>query len=551
LNTLESGTCMSSSAPTVYAAFVQAARRVPGNAFLCQPSRGTTGRRDISYRESAEQIEKYLHLYRGLGCGHGHRVALLLGTTPEFVFHYLALNALGAAVIPINPDNRLHDNTYLFAHSEADLVVATAERLDDLRVAAQQAAPRAPQVVNHAELAAAKPVWRDSPRLGSPTVATICSLLYTSGTTGEPKGCLLSNHCHLTAGAWYRDMGGVLTMREGDRFYNPTPFHHVNNLVVALTCVIITGNCLILVERFTPARWWHEIVETQATVMHYVGIVPSLLMGLPPDDIERGHQLRFGFGAGIEPQLHQRFEERFRIPLVEIWGMTETPRVFGDNIEPRQIHTRAFGRPCKGYEAMVIGEDGEEAPRGHPGELLVRSTGPDPRLGFFSGYLKNEAATEEAWRNGWFHTGDIVVQSPDDMLYFVDRKKNIIRRAGENISAVEVESLLITHPAVHQVAVIAVPDELRDEEVMACVILVRDQKRSEEIAREIAEWFIERSVYYKCPAWMAFVDSLPVTPSQRLQRTKIFPAGLDPRTVPGAIDLRSMKKRPRQTEPPF
>jgi len=328
-----------------------------------------------------------------------------------------------------------------------------------------------------------------------------------------------------------------------ERFYNPSPFYHVNNLSVCLTCVILTRNCLILVERFSPSRWWPEIISSDATVVHYLGIIPSMLMKLPEAPHDRGHRVKFGFGAGIEPQLHGPFEERFGFPLVEIWGMTETPRVFAANFEPRQVDTRAFGKPLKGYEAKIVDDNDNEVAYGEMGELLVRSAGPDPRHGFYSGYLKNEEATEEAWRGGWFHTGDICTQAEDGMLYFVDRKKNIVRRGGENISAVEVEAAILTHSAVAQVAVIAVPDELREEEVMACVVLKEGVEQTAELPKDIFDWCNKRIAYFKTPGWMIFLDSLPLTPSQRLQRTRIFPPGADPRGQPGVVDLREFKKR--------
>src|SRR5262249_19125569 len=158
-------------------------------------------------------------------------------------------------------------------------------------------------------------------------------------------------------------------------------------------------------------------------------------------------------------------------PLVEVWGMTETGRIYSDCIEPRQITTRAFGRPFGGLEARVADDRDRAVARGAEGELLVRWGGPEgPRHGFFAGSLKNAEATEDAWRGGWFHTGDVVRQMPDGMLVFLDRKKNIIRRSGENIAAAEVEACLQAHDAVSQVAVLAVPDEVREEEVMACVV---------------------------------------------------------------------------------
>jgi crotonobetaine/carnitine-CoA ligase len=184
-----------------------------------------------------------------------------------------------------------------------------------------------------------------------------------------------------------------------------------------------------------------------------------------------------------------------------------------------------------------------EVPRATEGELVVRCAGPDPRRGFFSGYLKNAEATEEAWRGGWFHTGDVVRQAEDGMLYFVDRKKNIIRRSGENIAAAEVEAALQAHEAVAQVAVLAVPDEIREEEVMACVVPMAGVAADATLAQRLFDWCMGKLAYFKAPGWILFVPSLPTTGTQKVQKAQIFPLGEDPRRRPGAIDLRAGKKR--------
>ncbi len=529
---------------TIYDIFMDSSNKSPEKAFLCIPDEKPGASKDISYAEIRDQVAACRKLYADAGFGHGHRVALLLGARSDFVVHYLALNGLGCTIVPVNPDYRHPELLYLVSHSESDMAVVLPDRVADLEAVGKELDRPFPVVDVDKFGEGIAPVARSAPEDGAPGAGTIAAILYTSGTTGQPKGCLLSNECHLICGAWYRDHGGVLTMEHGtERFYNPTPFYHVNNLSVGLTCVILTRNCLIMVERFSPSRWWPEVISSQATIVHYVGIIPSMLMKLPAAPHDRAHTVKFGFGAGIEPELHGPFEERFGFPLVEIWGMTETPRVFAANFEPRQIDTRAFGRPMNGYEAKIVDDNGQEVPRGEMGELLVRTAGPDPRHGFFSGYLKNEEATEDSWTGGWFHTGDICTQAEDDMLYFVDRKKNIVRRGGENISAVEVEAALLTHPAVAQVAVIAVPDDLREEEVMACIVLNTDVEVTPELPGEIFAWCDERIAYYKAPGWMIFLESLPLTPSQRLQRAKIFEPGADPRTQPGIIDLRDQKKR--------
>jgi crotonobetaine/carnitine-CoA ligase len=286
------------------------------------------------------------------------------------------------------------------------------------------------------------------------------------------------------------------------------------------------------------------VERTGATIIHYLGVVPPLLLNQPPSAADRRHRVRFGLGAGVEPELHRVFEERFGFPLVEVWGMTETGRIYADCHEPRQIATRAFGRPFGGFEAKVVDDKDREVTPESEGELLVRWGGAEgPRHGFFSGYLKSAEATEEAWRGGWFHTGDVVRRTADGMLVFVDRKKNIIRRSGENIAAAEVEAVLQAHDAVAQVAVLAVPDEIREEEVMACIVPMEGSVADRALAEGLAEWCLGKLAYFKAPGWVLFVDSLPTTGTQKVQKTQIFPRGEDPRRRPGVIDLRDRKKR--------
>jgi len=223
--------------------------------------------------------------------------------------------------------------------------------------------------------------------------------------------------------------------------------------------------------------------------------------------------------------------------------MTETGRFLGDCHEPRRINTRAFGKASDDLDARVVDDTGAPVPVGTEGELVVRAHGDDPRQGFFREYLKNPEATAEAWRSGWFHTGDVVVQEPDGMLHFVERRKNIIRRSGENISAAEVENALIGHPAIEAVAVIGVVDEMRDEEVMACVLPKADASRDHDTARSIFDSARDLVAYYKLPGWVAFVDDLPRTGTQKVRKGLIFPEVDDPRTATGVVDLRDLKKR--------
>jgi crotonobetaine/carnitine-CoA ligase len=532
---------------TVYKAFCQTADKFPDNAFLCAPAYAKRSYHpdgiEFTYAEAATEIERIKAIYEASGFGHGHRIGFLLENRPEYFFHMLAANALGVSVVPINPDY-LHDEMlYQMDHSEADLVVTIRERAGDMKAVAAECQKPLPVRI-YEEFGDRLPDPGPAPMPGAPDLMSEVSLLYTSGTTGRPKACILTNDYYLTAGQAYIDYGGALAIHEGrDRLYNPLPLFHMNAATVSFICMMLSGGCQIIPDRFHPTTWWQEVVETHATIIHYLGVVPPMLLNQPKNEFEKAHSVRFGLGAGVEPELHGVFEERYGFPLVEVWGMSETGRLICNNFEPRQIHTRAFGRPASDLEVRVVDEQDRDVPANAEGEMLIRCIGDDPRRGFFAGYFKNEAATAEAWKGGWFHTGDTVRQDESGMLYFVDRKKNIIRRSGENIAAAEVEAVLQAHDDVAKIAVIAVPDELREEEVMACIVLMDGAAASKATAEKLFAHAQERLAYFKTPGWIIFLDDLPTTGTQKIQKTRIFGADVDPREQPGAHDFRSLKKK--------
>ena len=503
---------------------------------------------EVTWSETLAAVEEKKRIYARAGYGYGHRVAMLFDQRPEFFFHYYALNALGAGVVPINPDYRSDEIRYVVEHSEASLVIAIDRRLAEVTAVARDIGGDLP-VVSFENFPDALPAPARPAQSGTPGPGTEAALLYTSGTTGRPKGCILTNEYFLTFGACYLSLGGRLDFREGEtRLYNPLPLHHANALSVSTPALLLSGGCLIFPDRFHASTWWKDLVATRANAAQFQGIIPNILLKLPPCAEERQHGVRFSLCAGVEPSQHEVFEQRFGFPVVEMWAMTETGRLISDSIEPRAIHTRSFGRPNAWVEARVVDEHGHDLPPNEPGEMVIRHSAQTPRKGFFSGYLKNPEATEEAWRGGWFHTGDAVMRDESGMLYFVDRKKNIIRRSGENIAAAEIEACITAHDKVKQVAVIAAPDEVREEEIMACVIAkspndVADEAGRRALAQSLFDWCFERMAYFKAPGWVLFVDSLPLGTSAKVQKIHIFPPGTDPRAQAGAIDLRAQKKQ--------
>ncbi|CAB5513259.1 Long-chain-fatty-acid--CoA ligase [Achromobacter anxifer] len=536
---------------TVHQAFRDTAARYGAQPFLCiLPETALAygiAAGELSYSQAAEAIETLRAAYARAGYGHGHRAGLLLENRPAFFLHWFALNALGVSVVPINPDLRAAELEYLTGHSEIALAVALPERHADLLAAAQRAG-RELRVMGPDDAPPAAPF--PAPQAGSePGVLTECALLYTSGTTGRPKGCILPNRYFLHAGGWYARIGGLCELRPGqERMLTPLPLVHMNAMAYSAMAMVLTGGCLIPLDRFHPKTWWDSVRDSGATVLHYLGVMPAILMKAEPSARDRQPAIRFGFGAGVDRKLHQPFEERFGFPLLEAWAMTETGAgaVIIANQEPRHIGSSCFGREEDDVLVRIVADSGAEAAAGEPGELLVRHAGDDPRYGFFAGYLKDKEATSQAWEDGWFHTGDIVRRDADGALRFVDRKKNVIRRSGENISAVEVESVLLQHPLVKAVAVAAVPDAVRGDEVLACVVpesLPADAAALAEAARSIVQWSLEQLAYYKAPGYVAFVDSLPLTTTNKIQRGEM--KALAP-TLPGTdrcVDTGHMKKR--------
>lgn len=527
------------AADTVFGAFAEAAQRWPTRPFLnvltetAEIYRISAG--EITFEGALETVSQYRAAIQAAGFQRGHRVMLLLENRPAYFLWWLAFNSEGVSVVPVNPDLRLAELSYMIGHAEPALAIALPERCNELRAAALSAGVIMPVISPDGLLPEASGTvvaLRD----GDPEAA----LLYTSGTTGQPKGCILTNSYFLEAGNWYAGAGGICALTtEGERMITPLPIFHMNAMAYSFMAMIAVGGCLTALDRFHPRSWWASVRASRATCLHYLGVMPSMLMAADPVPDDRAHEVRFGFGAGIDPKLHGAFEERFGFPLTEAWAMTETGAggVICANHAPRNVGRSCIGAPADTMEVRLVDEAGCETDQG---ELLIRRAGDDPRKGFFAGYFKDQQATDEVWQDGWFHTGDIVRRAPDGTMYFVDRKKNVIRRSGENIAAVEVESVLARHPAVASVAVAAVPDALRGDEVFACVVPVAGKTVS---AEEIAHWCLKQLAYYKAPGYIAFVESLPVTATQKVQRAVLKQRAAELLDDPGTIDTRHLKKR--------
>ncbi|MEE9333343.1 MAG: AMP-binding protein [Granulosicoccaceae bacterium] len=527
---------------TVYEAFATTASKyptrpvlnvLPGTADVYAIEPG-----EILYSAAFSQINSLASALEAAGYVAGMRVALLLENRPLFFITWLALNKIGASVVPINPDLRTVELEYLIGHSEPALIVAIETRHAELSAAAEAAGIRLEVVTP-----GSKP---PTPRANAVVTreqsgeAREAAILYTSGTTGKPKGCVLSNTYFLLAGSWYAEVGGIATLQNDDeRMITPLPIFHMNAMAYSFMAMVTVGGCLTVLDRFHPRNWWNDVREANATCLHYLGVMPTMLMDFDKSSADTAHNVRFGFGAGVDPKLQIGFEERFGFPLVEAWAMTETGAgaIIAASTPNRLIAQASIGKPDTSVECKLVDENGSSVSQG---ELLVRRAGDNPRYGFFSEYYKDVEATNEAWADNWFHTGDIVRKDADGNYFFIDRKKNVIRRSGENISAVEVESVLMRHPDVSAAAVAAVPDKIRGDEVFACLKV--DQPSADK-AVAITTWCLEQMAYYKAPGYIAFVEQLPLTTTQKIQRAALKDLAIELVDKPKTVVTAHLKKR--------
>ena len=523
---------------TVYAAFVEAESRFGPRPFLRVPITGCGDYSDsaieYSYTETGKHVQKFIRGYAALGIVSGDRVAVAFDSRLNTYLHLLALNAIGASIVPLNSAATDAELTHLVGHSDARCIVALPELAARLSVITSNMADC--NVLDEAELTSAL-ADAELPEARSESEA---ALLYTSGTTGKPKGCMLSNEYFLRIGEWYNELGDICTLDQNDRLLTPLPPNHMNALCTSFVAMMLCGGCVVQMDRFHPRSWWQTVRDENITVLHCLGVMTAILLTLPEDENEDlSTQVKFAFAPGSDPRHQQVFENRFGFPLIEAWAMTETGGG-GMTIayrEPRNVGTRCIGKAVESTEFRIVDESGQDVLPGEPGEFLVRSKGGNPRQYFFSGYYKDESATEAGWDGGWWHTGDVVRQGEDGQLYFVDRRKNVIRRSGENIAAVEVEAALLQIDSVDNCAVCAVPDEIRGDEVFAFVV------GGELSALQVFNHCYAELSYFKAPGYIAFVEQLPLTGSNKIRRGDIKTMAAEHLATGDFVDLREFKKR--------
>lgn len=457
---------------------------------------------------------------RDEGIGPGDTVALMSTNRVELMDFILGCAWIGAIAVPINVASRGEQLQHILTNCAATLVISEAEFV--------------PHILAIAPLPNLKKVWLLDPMSEAPSsTVTIVSvpetrtqaapadstpgdtaaILYTSGTTGVSKGV----ECpHGQFYWWGVNMADQLMLTEDDVLYTNLPLFHTNALNAFMQAVVCGGS-FVLGPKFSASKFWTNLRKSQATVTYLLGAMVSILARHEPSPADRDHRVRIALSPATPPALHEQFRQRFGVLLLDGYGSTETNSVIGST--PLEWKAGMMGRVRPGFQIRVVDEFGGDVSAGTPGELLIRST---QRFAVATGYYKMPEATVKAWQDLWFHTGDRVVEDEQGWLRFVDRIKDVIRRRGENISSVEVESALRQHPAVMDAAVYAVDSELSEDEVMAALVV------SEQIDfTELRRFLTPLLSSFAIPRFLRVVAALPQTENGKVRKEVLKKEGRD------------------------
>jgi carnitine-CoA ligase len=481
--------------------------------------------RDETYTwaEVLSNIQRAANGLLELGVRPGERVAILMGNRPEFIWTHLGIVFIGALSVPVNTSQRGATLEHILADSDSvamvfddelrDAVLAVKDSLPNLRasvVAGGKAGGGVDwtieQLLDHAD--AEPDVEVEETSVGG------VGMMYTSGTTGPPKGVVAMQYDRNPMQMILDSIG----VKAGETLYTSLPLFHANALLVSMIGSMVLDAKFALGEKFSASRFWDECRKHEAVEFNTLGAMISILLKQPPRPDDRDHPVRVVVDAGCQPGAWERFRDRFGVRIVEWFGMVDAPGILL-NTEDKP---GAMGKPVAGVEFRVVDEEGNPLPPREPGELVFKH--PKGQLTY---YHKLPEETEKSYAGGWFHSGDLAVMEEDGFFYFKGRKKESMRRRGENISAWEIESVINQHGSVLESAVYPVPSDLGEDQVKVEVVLKPGEDLSPE---QLLDHCQGKMAHYAVPRYVEFVESLPKTESQRNQYAALRERGITENT---------------------
>ena len=481
----------------------------PDKIFLFSQADG----RQFTYQEFAKAVDRTAALLLGKGVGRGDVVSLLMPNGVEYVIAYFACWQLGALAGPVNSLLKPQEIEYVISNSEAKVLLVASEFFPVVN-SLRAKLPSLTAIIQFDDEAKATEhmalVSQSTSKVDRDDEAII---IYTSGTTGKPKGCLLT-HGNVIANA--RQISQWLGFGVEDRLLTIMPLFHMNAVSVTTMSALFSGGSTVVSPKFSASRFWQLISDYQITSFGSVATMLSMLLATYPDGVPEGlktKQLRFAMcgSAPVPSETIKCFEETFNCLVIEGYGLSES--TCRSTFNPPDLRRRAgsCGLPI-GNEMRIVDDNDQDVDVGQLGEIVLRGEN------ILKGYYKNPEATAIAFRNGWFHTGDIGYRDGDGFYFIVDRKSDMIIRGGENIYPREIDEVLYQHPAIAAAAVVGVPNDLYGEEVAGFVVLRAGSTASE---GEIIEFCKARLADYKCPKTIRFVKDIPKGPTGKLLKREL------------------------------
>ena len=488
--------------------------------------------RNFTYEEINRFSNRCAHAFRNLGIRKEDKVSIMLPNCPEFIYIWFGLAKIGAVEVPVNTSYRGEFLRHIVDQSDSKVFVIAEEFLDRLKLI-ENSLNKLEKVVVLEDLQQQKiadfkiPMvsWEEFFNSPEDSVDVVVhpwdpiSIIYTSGTTGLSKGALGSHNF------WIVCAEKMLEYRDGkkeDIYLTFLPLYHFNAQVLTTLTVLIAEAQMVLLDRFSASRFWDQIRYYSATQFNYLGAVMPILAKQPVKSNDAINPARIALGAGCPPDVMEEVEKRFGIKCLEGFGMTEIGIPIHVKVDDRR--RGSCGKPMDIYEVKLFNDRDEEVLPGETGEIVFRPLEPFVMM---SEYYNMPEKTLEAFRNLWFHTGDLARKDEDGYFYFVDRKKDALRRRGENISSFEVERAINTHPKVLESAAVAVQSELAEDDVKICVVLKPGETLTPE---DLIRYANDRMPYFAVPRYVEFMESLPKTPTDRVQKYLLKQAGVTPNT---------------------
>jgi crotonobetaine/carnitine-CoA ligase len=460
----------------------------------------------ITFSEVADLVPRVAGTLLQQGVTSDQPVGLITENSMEFPLAWLALAWLGVPMVPINNKYGETDASHLIDDAGISIVIGTQKFekfISSISDDSHQRFISAESLIEQSESS-----YKVKP---AASIDSIANIQFTSGTTGKPKGCMLGHDY------WLQIAHALTTefpsISEDDTMLTAQPFHYIDpqwNLITSL----LSGARLIVLDGFHPSTFWERVRHYNATYFYCLGMMPNLLLQMPSDPDEKNHSVRAIEASAISKSIHEDLNQRWGVGWFEAFGMTETGAdIFVDESEGQGlVGSGCIGRPRNHRQVKVVGEDGHTLGPNMVGKLMLR--GP----GMARGYFNNPEATQSAFRDGWFDTGDLASIDSSGRLFHRGRTKDMIRRSAENISAVEVESVINQHPSISLSGVIPVKDNLREEEVFAVVSTNGEVEDQAAFFDDLKEFCESKLAIFKVPRYWKIAEQLPLTVSERVSK---------------------------------